>query len=37
MDKKVESKTVAYSRTVMSRIMLPSEANQQAMCMVARL
>lgn len=27
MDKKVESKTVAYSRTVMSRIMLPSEAN----------
>ena len=27
MEKKVESKTVAYSRTVMSRIMLPSEAN----------
>ena len=27
MDKKVESKTVGYSRTVMSRIMLPSEAN----------
>lgn len=27
MEVNVESKTVAYSRTVMSRIMLPSEAN----------
>lgn len=27
MAKRMESKTVAYSRTVMSKVMLPSEAN----------